>query len=242
MERSKPLNALMITLAVCLAVLSIQCGRKDVNRSGELRMRGEQPLDLRRKEPGDFLQKGIASWYGHPFHGRRTSSGEVYDMWKRTAAHKSLALGTWVRVVNHANGKETVVRINDRGPFVRGRVIDLSRRAAEDLNMIGTGTAEVSLYLMDESAMVAFPSVASNGFWCVQVGSFEEYRRARRVLGDLEDRGYVVRLLRADDAFRVRVGREKHEKQARKLAQQLARDGYPVWVLFEADQEESARE
>ena len=87
----------------------------------------------------------MASWYGHPYHGRRTSNGEVYDMNKLTAAHLSLPFGAWVRVANLDNGREVDVRINDRGPFVKNRVIDLSRAAAKQIGMWGPGTARVRL-------------------------------------------------------------------------------------------------
>ena len=88
-------------------------------------------------------EKGIASWYGGKFHGRKTASGERYDMNKMTAAHKTLPFGTRVRVTNLDTGRKVVVRINDRGPFVRGRVIDLSRAAARKVDMIQAGTARV---------------------------------------------------------------------------------------------------
>jgi rare lipoprotein A len=88
-------------------------------------------------------ETGHASWYGHPYHGRRTSNGEVYDMDKMTAAHLRLPFGTWVRVKNLENGRRTEVRINDRGPFVKNRIIDLSREAARRIEMIGPGTARV---------------------------------------------------------------------------------------------------
>jgi len=92
-----------------------------------------------------FLQAGIASWYGRQFHGRRTANGERYDMYALTAAHRTLPLGTRVRVTNQASGRSVVVRINDRGPFVRGRIIDLSLAAAQELGMSRAGTARVVL-------------------------------------------------------------------------------------------------
>lgn len=92
--------------------------------------------------------QGSASWYGGKFHGRRTANGERYDMNKHTAAHKSLPFGTKVRVTNRINGKSVVVRINDRGPFVGNRIIDLSRGAAGAVDMIGTGVAPVIIEIM----------------------------------------------------------------------------------------------
>lgn len=89
---------------------------------------------------------GTASWYGLGFHGRQTASGEIFDEYALTAAHPTLAFGTVVRVVNTANNKEVTVIINDRGPFVGNRIIDLSRRAAQEIDMINSGTARVNLY------------------------------------------------------------------------------------------------
>jgi len=92
-----------------------------------------------------FRERGVASWYGRDFHGRQTSSGEVYDMRDMTAAHKTLPLPTWVEVTNLNNGKQVIVKVNDRGPFVDDRIIDLSQRAAEELDMIRAGTARVQV-------------------------------------------------------------------------------------------------
>lgn len=92
-----------------------------------------------------FRERGIASWYGRDFHGRPTSSGEIYDMYQMTAAHKTLPLPTWVEVTNLSNGRRVIVKVNDRGPFIDGRVIDLSQRAANELGMIEAGTARVQV-------------------------------------------------------------------------------------------------
>lgn len=94
--------------------------------------------------PG-WVEVGIASWYGEPYHGRTTASGEVYDMDAMTAAHQTLPFGTVLSVWNLDNGASTTVRVNDRGPFVRNRIVDVSRRAARELNMMGPGTARVRL-------------------------------------------------------------------------------------------------
>lgn len=91
---------------------------------------------------------GVASWYGPGFHGRTTANGERYDMHGLTAAHKSLAFGTEVKVTNGSNGKAVIVRINDRGPFVGSRIIDLSKKAAEAIDMIGPGTASVTVEVL----------------------------------------------------------------------------------------------
>jgi rare lipoprotein A len=94
---------------------------------------------------GGYREKGLASWYGEEYQGRTTASGERFDFHKKTAAHKKLPFGSVVRVKRRDNGRETVVYVNDRGPFVRGRIIDLSRAAAEDLDMIRDGIAPVRI-------------------------------------------------------------------------------------------------
>ena len=101
------------------------------------------------KSAKGFSETGVASWYGKKFHGRKTASGERYNQNKMTAAHKTLPFGTRVRVKNRDNGKNVVVVINDRGPFAKGRIIDVSRAAAKKLDMIGAGTAKVSIKVVD---------------------------------------------------------------------------------------------
>ena len=104
-----------------------------------------------------YREEGIASWYGGYFHGRRTSSGDVYDMYLMTAAHKSLPLPTYVRVTNLANGRSVVLRVNDRGPFVEDRIIDLSFAVATKLGMAEQGTAEVEVVALDPPARERTP-------------------------------------------------------------------------------------
>ena len=99
-----------------------------------------------------YREEGIASWYGGYFHGRLTSSGDVYDMYQMTAAHKSLPLPTYVRVTHLGNGRSVVLRVNDRGPFVEDRLIDLSLAAASKLGMAAIGTAKVEVVALDPSA------------------------------------------------------------------------------------------
>lgn len=110
---------------------------------------GPPPAD---PSPGDapaaWTQTGIASWYGEPFHGRTTASGEMYDMNKLTCAHKTLPFGTRLRVQNLDNGRAVTLRVTDRGPFVEGRIVDVSRKAAQELGMIGPGTARVRITVL----------------------------------------------------------------------------------------------
>jgi rare lipoprotein A len=135
-----------------------------------------------------FIETGKASWYGEAFHGRATSSGETYDMNKKTAAHKTLPLGTYVKVLNLENNKSTIVRINDRGPFVKGRIIDLSYGAAKEIGIAVPGLADVKVIALGKS-LGEVPSEQGNitlldlkdfetGEFTVQVGAFRDKNNA----------------------------------------------------------------
>ena len=142
-------------VASLLLLLTASCGSpayrtRVVDTPGNASLKGHQKayeVNGERYHPlrdhAGFTEEGLASWYGSDFHGKRTSNGELYDMYAQTAAHKTLPLGVSVRVTNTANGRSTVVRVNDRGPFVRGRIIDLSYTAAKELGVVGPGTAPV---------------------------------------------------------------------------------------------------
>lgn len=143
---------------------------------------GRYAPESREVRPG-WEQTGVASWYGEPFHGRATASGERYDQEGLTAAHKFLPFGTWVRVENLDNGRTVRVRITDRGPFVGGRIVDLSRAAARSLGLLGPGTARVRLEVVDVS-----------GCHVVQVASFERRESALEWRKRYEDRGAPVLL------------------------------------------------
>lgn len=139
-----------------------------------------------------YTEIGKASWYGHPFHGRRTSSGEVYDMYEVSAAHKVLPLGSYVLVENLTNQRSIVLRINDRGPFVKGRIIDLSYGAAREIGMVGPGVTEVRVTAMAKEigrdlsrAGIPEPVLEvrdlSRGAFTVQAGAFKDKENAARV-------------------------------------------------------------
>lgn len=172
-----------------------------------------------KQVPGNgWVEEGVASWYGYPFQGRRTSNGEVYDMHEFTAAHRTLPFNAMVRVTNLTNGKQTEVRINDRGPFVANRVIDLSLSAAQAIEMVGPGTAHVRLEVISGPN----PSV---GYFGVQVGAFLVQENAARLKAQLESRYPPVSIVPFESAngtfYRVRIGRMKSEGAARSLAEQL---------------------
>ena len=191
-----------------IAVLLCGCGR-----------RSRAPIPP--TAPPGSVETGIASWYGHPFHGRKTANGETYDMEKMTAAHKTLPFDTYVEVRNLDNNKRTTVRINDRGPFVDGRVIDLSKKAAREIDMIGPGTAKVRLTILDGPKT---KTVEGPGY-TVQVGAFRRQDFAEDLARRLKKKYQHVSVNRVKSSdrtfYRVRVGHEPDIKQARKLAERL---------------------
>ena len=130
-----------------------------------------------------FSETGIASWYGAPYHNRRGSNGEIYDMHAMTAAHRTLPLGTIVRVTDLKTESSAIVRITDRGPFIEGRIIDLSQAAAKQIGMIQRGTAEVRVDVLQTPS-----SADSGGRWAVQIGGFEEEQAARDLAAHISRR------------------------------------------------------
>jgi rare lipoprotein A len=190
-----------------------------------------------------FVQRGIASWYGRKFHGRRTSSGEIYDMYAMTAAHKRLPIPCEVEVTNLANGRHTVVRINDRGPFVGNRIIDLSYAAAKQLGMLSKGTAPVEIRAIGSKPVPADTQLASaapaasilnaadaqsDAVFYVQVGAFADRANAYRLQGQLKAADFTapVQVEPVDEGgskfYRVRLGPLRSRDAAGLLARQLA--------------------
>lgn len=166
-----------------------------------------------------FTDRGVASWYGKKFHGKPTSSGVIYDMHAMTAAHKTLPLPTRVRVRNLTNGRSVVVLVNDRGPFVDNRIIDLSYAAAKRLDMIRAGTAMVEIEALTETARTAAPPVgplttpgeAADVRLFLQVGAFGERANARQLLERLRAGGFANAVIHTDTTriapiYRVRLG------------------------------------
>lgn len=187
-----------------------------------------------------YREKGIASWYGKKFHGRKTANGETYDMYGVTAAHKTLPLGTWVRVINLQNKRTMDIRINDRGPFVRGRIIDLSYGAAKKLDVVGSGTAPVeiaALGIRAESGSGAkiteyMPIDYFTGEYTFQVGAFLDKKNAEREVIRLDPIYKNVHMVAYEARpgqvfYRVRVGRCTTLEQAAKYEERLIQSGFP---------------
>jgi len=180
-------------------------------------------------EPGIYVEQGIASWYGVPFHGRRAANGEIFDMNTLVAAHRTLPFGSILRVTNLANGRQVEVRVIDRGPFVRDRVLDLARAAAIALDMLGTGTAPVRIELL------AGPSPAVGDF-TVQVGAFSNRANAEHLRERLIASYQPIFIQGLDGSnghyYRVLVGRVSNSDTAQQLAMQLrSEEGLRTFVM-----------
>ncbi len=199
-----------------------------------------------RSHAHGFQQKGIASWYGKKFHGRKTSNGETYDMYGVSAAHKTLPFNTVVRVHNLDNGKKIDVRINDRGPFIRGRIIDLSYGAAKTIGLVGPGTARVKIVALgavdgprelEKEKRTYAPVDYQQGVFTFQVGAFRDRNNAEKLRAKL-DKNYQNAHITTYDSpdgvyYRVRVGRFTTLEQARRGEEILTREGFEPIIVAE---------
>ena len=182
-----------------------------------------------------YQAKGIASWYGSKFHGHLTSNGETYDMYSMSAAHKSLPLPSYVKVTNLKNNKTVIVRVNDRGPFHEDRLIDLSYAAAHRLDMLKTGTANVSLeviYIADPES-IALAELKGTELHFIQVVASSNKSRLELLAKDLEQKYQVnSRLQQSNNLYRLQLGPIGQQQLATKLTEKLKQQGYPQSYLI----------
>ena len=182
--------------------------------------------------PGVIFEEGKASWYGAPFHGRQASNGEIYDMNKLTAAHRTLPFNTVVRVTNTANGRSTTVRITDRGPFVDNRIIDLSYAAAKEIGSIGPGVVPVRIEILSAIDPNA-------GYFTLQIGAFRERANAEK-LRDRLSASYSPVAVQSFDSpkgsfYRVHVGKVSGQDAAKRLSEQLQEREGVTPLIFRVD-------
>lgn len=229
-DSSRARRSLALFVLLLLA-LGVSCG-------GKRPPKGEPPPRSARK---GATQEGVASWYGNEFHGRPTASGEIFDQDGLTAAHRTLPLGTTAKVTNLENGKEVVLKVNDRGPFVRGRVLDCSRGAARALGFIGAGMAKVRIEVVEEGKRPARRQPAAgevvagqsldgrplfDGSFTVQVGAFGVEANALRLREKLEREFGEAYVVRFREFYRVRVGHLPSEEAAEALVRRLKDAGH----------------
>lgn len=177
------------------------------------------------------LGEGRASWYGPNFHGKLTANGEIFDMNELTAAHRTLPFNTMVRVDNQDNGRTVIVRINDRGPYVDNRIIDLSRKAASDLGMISAGTASVRLSLIKEGDRpVTRQNISSRETFTIQIASFENRSEAEAKAESITGARVEEVELNNNTLFRVYYGIYYSVDEAKSAESTLKADGISGFV------------
>jgi len=222
-----------IVLVSILLALLIGCAHQGAQQPIPTTTAPAPPTPRPTPEPVEegWTEKGIASWYGEPYHGRRTASGEIYDMYELTAAHKTLAFGSIIKVTRRDTGADVKVRVNDRGPFIEGRIIDLSYAAAKKIDLDVDGVAPVKIKVVGREAVrerkPARAEESEDCFW-VQVGAFSDPDNARRVESELERNGEeAVTLEGLDELWRVRVGPFDKEKLAERARNRIT-DSWPT--------------
>ena len=237
------LRSLLIVLPVVLA-LNACGGRKPPAQSPDQpKLKASQrPYTVmgKRYEPlmshVGFSQEGVASWYGKDFHGKKTSNGEIYDMHAMTAAHKTLPLGVFVKVRNKENGQETIVRVNDRGPFVKDRIIDLSYSAARKLGVDMKGTAPVRIDALGYQVGGASegyqqPETYDTGTYSVQIGAFKNPQNAKRLSEEMKKlHGYSEvkqAMVNGELFYRVQAGVFTSLQAAEEAEARFSDQGYP---------------
>ncbi len=241
---------LLLTGVVVAFGLSACSGKKAIPKSGYIYPPGvklpatQRPYEVNGKtyyplsSSEGFVEEGLASWYGKEFHGKLTSTGETYDMHAISAAHKILPMNTYVRVSNLENGREVVCRINDRGPFVKGRIIDLSYEAAKEVGLIGMGTAMVRVEALGEGSFESGGTIKfvshvdfEKGMFFVQAGSFLEKERAYSFRDRLAERYGRVEVVTykpgAQMFYRVQVYASDNYNSAKQFEQRLEHEISP---------------
>jgi rare lipoprotein A len=236
---------------ICALLILSACGRKKVPVAApSLPASPSATTSTASVSTGSFVPKsdleGIASYYAEPYNGRPTANGEIFNTYEQlTAAHRTLPFNTMVRVTNKTNGQEVDVRINDRGPFIDGRVIDLSVAAAKKIDMVRAGVVPVKLTIIKAGTVAAAKPVSgaknppssspSNQSWfAVQVGAFSNEQAAQDLKKRLERKfsGVSVQTLAGSQTvYRVRVGHEQDLQTAEKLAQQLRKESLDSFVV-----------
>ena len=214
-----------VLACLVLAIALAGCGAKKPSYRGG--QPGGKPYTVAGKtyyplkSAHGFMEEGTASWYGPGFHGKKTANGETYNQFAMTAAHKILPLGTRVRVTHLGSGKSVVVRVNDRGPFVDDRVIDLSRAAATRLGMMGAGTAAVRVQSIGDIAQATGGNDIRGDFY-IQVGAFGDKANARKMIESLAQAGRSGRLFHgSNNMWNVQLGPWKDSATAEKMLPQI---------------------
>lgn len=179
---------------------------------------------------GEKIEEGVASWYGPNFDGKLTANGETYDMYDLTAAHRTLPFNTIVKVTNLDNGKSVAVRINDRGPYAKNRIIDLSKKAADKINMLGPGTAPVELILLEGDLKNSRVTNLKVPTYTVQLASYNHEHQARSHAKKIQGARVEKIDMGSKTVYRVYHGIYTDKNNARTKQRQLKRQGFNGYV------------
>jgi rare lipoprotein A len=222
-------QVLRFGVVLAIAVLSASCAGKATPARPTTAELLNTPSPSPTPVPGQiYREAGVSSWYGKDFHGRKTANGETYDMYGISAAHRTLPLGTYIRVTNLDNYKSIKVKVNDRGPFAKSRILDLSYGAAKELGFVAQGTAKVRIETLEEIR-------DSTPSYTVQAGAFIEEENARMLkqrLSKKYDTVYIVPFeSNTGKFFRVRVGSYSTEEKAERVASSIMLEGVEPIVL-----------
>jgi len=179
-----------------------------------------------------YEEEGIASWYGPDFHGKKTSNGEIFNTNDFTAAHRTLPFGTIVKVVSLENNKEITVRINDRGPFAKDRIIDLSHAAANEIGALKDGTMHVKLVVLEEGTNT-FYRCKKYQTYTIQLASYSKEYRALRLLERLKNKGIMARIIKVDlpkTLYRINIP-ELKESELQLVKEKLHKEGFDKYLV-----------
>jgi rare lipoprotein A len=233
----RKIHSLTIVLLPSLMLLSTACRHHHARvakapPSPQLKGKSNSAKSNSGKTPAvpvGYREEGIASWYGHPYHGRPAADGEIYDMEKLVAAHRVLPFNTWLKVTNLTNDKTVNVRVIDRGPFVHGRILDLSKAAAREIGLLGPGIGKVRIEVIS-----APRDIPVNDFYAVQTGAFGDRPSAERLRARYAERFGNAQLAfksGSSPLWRVLVGKEPSMEAAQQLAIVLAAENKSVFVV-----------
>jgi len=214
-------NLYPIFLIALLSLAISSCGTTE---------RASKPVSYPDAGEGEVIEEGVASWYGPNFHGKLTANGERYDMYGLTAAHRTLPFNTLLRVENMENSESVVVRINDRGPFAKNRIIDLSKKAAEQIDMIGNGTAPVKLVLLEGDLENSRTTDLKTATYTVQLGSFGSETGAFDLSRKIKGSRVEKIPLNNQTVYRVYYGVYVNKDEAKRNLQDLRNEGFSGYV------------
>jgi rare lipoprotein A len=219
-------RALAVLILIVMSVFDAGCGRKHHRTSAPA---PRTPRTIPSAIAPGYTEEGIASWYGIPFNGRPAADGEIFDMETLVAAHRTLPFNTWLRVTNLQNDKSVNVRVIDRGPFVNGRILDLSKAAARDIGLLGPGIGKIRLEVIS-----APPDRPMNDFYAVQIGAFAVRANAEQAREKFASRfgaAYIAVKEGRTPLWRVLVGDEPSIDAARQIASVLRNENKDVFVV-----------